>query len=126
MAKLQDCMKNGLSIKPYVSFMKHNSLKYTTETHVQEEELNVVILTTRPLILKLGSDILNIELVDLLCIDPLYRKGYRVSKLIQTHKYHMEQITKKAGIYLFKNENHHSFNIIPLCKFECYAFVAPV
>jgi len=112
----------GSSDKSYVSFMKHNSLKYTTETEVKEEEIIVGLLTTRPLIVKLDSKYLNIELVDLLCINPLYRKGYRVPKLIQTHKYHMEQKTKKAGIYLFKNENHNSFNIIPLCKFECYAF----
>jgi hypothetical protein len=34
MAKLQDCMKNGLSIKPYISFMKQKAFTLI-ELHIR-------------------------------------------------------------------------------------------
>jgi hypothetical protein len=116
------CFYEPTNNNSYVSFMNHNSIQYINNKQVEEKQITIGMITTRPLTIIIDKKHINVDLVDLLCINPDYRKNYNVPKLIQTHKYNIEQLSKKAHIYLFKNENNNSFNIVPLCRFDCYGF----
>ena len=113
---------SSMNSKSFVSFMKHKTDKYDPSGKIITSDIMIGMITTRPISVILNKSSMSMELVDLLCVDPVYRKYNNVPKLIQTHKFHKENSRKCAQIYLFKNENQQHFNITPLCKCVNYAF----
>jgi len=114
---------NAVKENAHISFLQHTHLSCeNTGKTVLESEIDIGTITTRPVNITITNSHLNVQLVDLLCVHPLYRTRYQVPKLIQTHKYQLEKKRGSAQIYLFKNEDHHSFGIIPFCQCTNYVF----
>lgn len=104
----------------YCSFMYGNILHQYNEI---KEELKIIgSITSKPLEIYYQNNKLDTYYVDFLCISLENRKLYNVPKLIQTHKYFVDNKKGKANIYFFKNESSQNFNIVPYVKTKNYVF----
>lgn len=104
----------------FVTFL--NSSTNTTNITVQPKQTTIGCISSRPIHVKTGANKLSVELVDLMCVNPMYRRKYEVPKLIQTHRHRLEAMGDTARVYMFKNESDTRFGIVPFCKCTNHVF----
>ena len=107
----------------HISFLRYKQISYgPTSAMVETNEIDIGTMTTRPVNISISKKNVSVQLVDLLCVHPLYRTSYQVPKIIQTHRYLLEKKEGTGQIYLVKNEDNHSLGIIPFCQSKSHVF----
>lgn len=70
---------------------------------------------------KLDKNI-DVYYVEFLCVNENYRKKGIAPQLIQTHEYNQRILNKNIKVSLFKHEDTILQGIIPLCRYNTYAY----
>lgn len=125
MAYFEGHNTSGLFSFYYEDELLMNLKKGTTE---QSKKI-VGVMTTRPLSVVINNAThsnkqdakFNINYVDYLCVDKMYRKKGIAPQIIQTHHYNQRHHNREIVVSLFKREDELT-GIVPLCVYTTCGF----
>ena len=112
---------NGHNKNCYVSIItKKKTLMNYKQKKVMYSDECIATMTTRPLLMFLRGEKLDIGYVDYLCVAKKHRKKGIAPKIIYTH-YVRHRQNDNMNIFLFKREGKTTF-ITPLTVYKTYGF----